>query len=125
MKNIEDRTNIKTFTIDPKGSLDFDDGFSIQEIDDKYLVSIYIANVPILLDHLKLWQHFTKRVSTIYLPNKKLPMLPNILSDTLCSLQENKKRLTFHLDIIINNKNEIETTKYGIYVIKCYKNFKY
>jgi exoribonuclease R len=89
------------------------------------LVSIYIANVTILLDNLNLWQHFTKRVSTIYLPNKKLPMLPNILSDTLCSLQENKKRLTFHLDIIINHKNEIETTNYGISVIKCYKNFKY
>jgi len=124
-KNIEDRTNIKTFTIDPEGSLDFDDGFSIQKIYDKYLISIYIANVPILLDHLNLWDHFTKRVSTIYLPNKKLPMLPNILSDTLCSLQENKKRLTFHLDIIINNKNEIESTNYGISVIKCYKNFRY
>lgn len=123
--SIEDRTLWDTFTIDPEGSLDFDDGFSIKILNDnKYLVSVYIANVPIMLDYLNLWSSITKRVSTIYLPNKKIPMLPNILSDTLCSLQENCRRITFHLDIIIND-NIIESYNFGVSVINCFKNFRY
>ncbi len=123
--SIEDRTSWNTFTIDPEGSLDFDDGFSIKILDDnKYFVSIYIANVPIMLDYLNLWSSITKRVSTIYLPNKKIPMLPNILSDTLCSLQEKCRRITFHLDIIFND-NMIESYNFGVSVINCFKNFRY
>ena len=79
--SLEDRTsNTTVFTIDPKGSIDFDDAFSIQkisqtqisqEITTNFRLSIYISNVPILLDTLQLWQSFGERISTIYLPDKK------------------------------------------------------
>ena len=56
---------------------------------------------------LKLWNSFTKRVSTIYLPDRKRPMLPTILSDTLCSLQENENRFALTMEIVINNDGTI------------------
>ena len=124
---IEDRTGQEwyIFTIDPNGSTDFDDGFSIKVLgEDSYLLSIYIANVSILLDELDLWETFSKRISTIYLPDKKRPMLPSILSDCLCSLQEKNSRLSFVLDIYINN-GVIERIKYLNCKIKVSKNYCY
>ena len=125
---IEDRTNIKDwyiFSIDPENCLDFDDAFSIKTIDtDKYLVSIYISNVSLLIDGLNLWNSFSERVSTIYLPDRKKPMLPTILSDSLCSLQENRKRLAFVMDFIIHN-GIIVSIKYSNVCIEVQKNFHY
>jgi exoribonuclease R len=105
-----DTTEWNIFSIDPENSVDFDDAFSIKYIDTndtnkkkKVLLSIYISNVTIWLDYLNLWKSFSRRISTIYLPDKKRPMLPTILSDCLCSLQENKKRIAFVLDILIED----------------------
>jgi len=123
---LEDRTNQEEwqiFSIDPENSVDFDDAFSIKTLENKnVLLSIYISNVCIWLDFLNLWESFSTRISTIYLPDKKRPMLPTILSDCLCSLQENKNRLAFLLDIIIDTgKNEIISMKYNNCII-CVKN---
>ncbi|NBP75731.1 MAG: RNB domain-containing ribonuclease, partial [Crocinitomicaceae bacterium] len=118
-------------TIDPKGSLDFDDAFSIKQLDNgNTLVSIYIANVTIWLDALNLWQSFSKRISTIYLPDKKRPMLPTILSDCLCSLQANSKRFAFVLDLELfenkeNGEIKINSYKFSNCLIKVFKNFVY
>lgn len=126
---IEDRTKWHTFSIDPQGSLDFDDAFSIKKIDNnRHMVSIYIANVAIWLDELKLWSAFSNRVSTIYLPDKKRPMLPNILSDCLCSLQANEERFAFTIDIIVENdlyQATIIDIKYSNTLIKIHKNYVY
>ena len=106
--NIEQRHDINIFTIDPEHSKDFDDAISIQETDDTYIISIYIANVAIWLDSMSLWESFTRRVSTIYLPDRKRPMLPTILSDGICSLVENRKRFALTMDIMLNKQtNEI------------------
>ena len=111
--NIEQRHNLNIFTIDPKSSKDFDDAASIQETDDRYIISIYIANVAIWLDTMSLWESFTRRVSTIYLPDRKRPMLPTILSDGVCSLVEERKRFALTMDIIIDkNTNEILDFKF-------------
>jgi hypothetical protein len=116
---IESRIDWHIFTIDPKGSLDFDDGFSIKQLDNgNTLVSIYIANVTIWLDALNLWQSFSKRISTIYLPDKKRPMLPTILSDCLCSLQAKAKRVAFVLDMEISAP---DNNQYGNVQIVSYK----
>jgi len=128
---IESRVDWHIFTIDPKGSLDFDDGFSIKCLDNgNTLVSIYIANVTIWLDALNLWQSFSKRISTIYLPDKKRPMLPTILSDCLCSLQANAKRVAFVLDLEIqndNNSNSVQIVKHNFSncLIRVAKNYIY
>jgi len=122
--SIEDRTLWKIFSIDPLNSLDFDDAFSIKKKGDVYQLSVYIANVPILLDFLGLWDSFSNRVSTIYLPDKKRPMLPTILSDCLCSLQEKTKRITFVMDFFIKD-GEIIDKKITNSFINIYKNYTY
>ena len=127
---IESRVDWHVFTIDPKGSTDFDDGFSIKCLDNgNTLISIYIANVTIWLDALNLWQSFSKRISTIYLPDKKRPMLPTILSDCLCSLQEKAKRVAFVLDIVLESDGEngynIGSYKFSNCLIMVAKNFVY
>jgi hypothetical protein len=130
---IESRVDWHIFTIDPKGSLDFDDGFSIKQLDNgNTLVSIYIANVTIWLDALNLWQSFSKRISTIYLPDKKRPMLPTILSDCLCSLQAKAKRVAFVLDMELsapdNNQYgnvQIVSYKFSNCLVRVAKNYVY
>ena len=123
---IEDRTSWKTFTIDPATSLDYDDGFSIKKLNNNQtLLSIYIANVTIWMDSLNLWSSFSQRISTIYLPDRKRPMLPTILSDCLCSLQSDAKRFAFVIDIILDDKLNISSIKYSNCLIKVFKNYAY
>jgi exoribonuclease R len=127
-KNIEDRTNQKewhVFSIDPESCLDFDDAFSIKKIDENTnLISVYISNVSIWIDALNLWDSFSKRVSTIYLPDKRRPMIPTILSEGLCSLQENVTRIAFTMNLYVVN-NEIVDIKYCNSFIKVFKNYVY
>jgi len=123
---LEDRSDWQVFTIDPDGSLDFDDAFSIKIGDNGHtLVSIYIANVPLCLDRLNLWSELTKRTSTAYLPDKKRPMLPVLLSDCLCSLQADAQRFAFTLDLEIDFMGEIVSRKFCNTIIKVFKNFAY
>ena len=123
---IEDRTEWKTFTVDPATSLDFDDGFSIRKLENNQtLLSIYIANVTIWMDSLNLWSSFSQRISTIYLPDRKRPMLPTILSDCLCSLQQNSRRFSFVIDILLDKDINIISVKYSNCLIKVFKNFAY
>ena len=123
---IEDRTKWSVFTIDPPHSLDFDDGFSIKELENgQHLLSIYISNVTIWMDVLNLWDSFSRRISTIYLPDRKRPMLPTILSDCLCSLQSNNLRIAFVMDLFIDANDEIVDITYSNSKIKVYKNYSY
>lgn len=125
--NIQDRTSERIFTIDSTKSSDFDDAISIKCItDDKseYIISIYISNVAIWMEELNLWNSFSERISTIYLPDRKRPMLPNILSDCLCSLQENNKRFTYCLDVYVKN-NIINKMEIINCLINVYKNYRY
>jgi len=124
---IEDRTKWQVFSIDPAGSIDFDDAFSVRQMgDDITMVSIYISNVTIWLDVLNLWEHLTNRVSTIYLPDKKRTMLPTILSDNLCSLLSKYTRYAFTMDVYISNTTfEICDIKYVNTKVRLYKNYVY
>ena len=131
--NIEDRRDQKVITIDPPNSVDFDDGFGIQpymngEVQEGWKITIYIANVFLWLETLELWKTFSHRVATIYLPDRKRPMLPTILSDTLCSLQENQDRFALAMDIYIDMKGDfIEDKKisYHNVLINVFKNYSY
>lgn len=125
--NIENRTHSHNiFTIDPSGSADLDDGVSIRMGDDgvTYVVSIYIANVTLWIDQLSLWDAFSTRVSTIYLPDKKRPMLPTILSDGLCSLHQGVRRLAFVLDLHVR-EDEIVDIGFRNAVVRVSTNFAY
>lgn len=124
--NIQDRRDQKPFSIDPPGSTDFDDAFSIHTTPTQTHVSIYIANVYVWLDTLNLWKSMTNRVSTIYLPDRKRPMLPSILSDQLCSLQQGQPRFAFAIDLIFeNDTKQIINTSFHQVLIQVEHNFRY
>ena len=124
---IEDRSAWQVFSIDPEGSVDFDDAFSVRQADnDIIIVSIYISNVTVWLDVLNLWEHLTSRVSTIYLPDKKRTLLPTILSDNLCSLLSKYTRYAFTMDVYISKTTfEIHDIKYLNTKVRLYKNYVY
>ena len=126
--NIQDRTDQSYWniiTIDPLNSLDYDDGFGLVKLDeDVSQLSIYISNVTIWMDILNLWNSFSQRISTIYLPDKKRPMLPTILSDCLCSLRQNVRRVAFVMDVFIKD-NDIINIKFCNAIIKVSNNYIY
>lgn len=122
----EKRHDINVFAIDPKCSKDFDDAFSIVEKENSTIVSVYIANVSFWLDIMDLWDSFSQRIATIYLPDRKRPMLPTMLSDALCSLIQGQVRYAFTLDIEFDNKTlEIKSYKFLNTSIILKKNFVY
>ena len=117
---------ITAITIDPQGTKDFDDAFSITSIPDgKTKVSVHIANVPYWLDTFHLWNYVT-RVSTIYLPNKTKPMLPPILSEEMCSLVQGKSRHVFTMEVILDTETgTILSTTFYCTQIKVSRNYVY
>ena len=118
--SIKDRRSNNIITIDPANSIDLDDAVGIHD----NVLSIYIANVPLLMDELQVWQSFSQRISTIYLPDRKCPMLPTILSEKLCSLLENEDRLAFCIDIKFEKDQIIDITFCNA-LIKVRKNYAY
>ena len=125
IENRIDKTIWKIFTVDPPKTMDFDDGFSIRTLNENQtLLSIYISNVSIWMDALNLWDSFSQRISTIYLPDRKRPMLPSILSDILCSLQKGSSRIALAMDIVIENE-KIISFKYCNCIIQVDKNYTY
>ena len=134
--NVEDRTKTNTleygyvydiFSIDPEGSKDIDDAMSILYMDNNSLkISIYIANVSLWMDILQLWDYISQRPATIYLPNHKLPMLPVLFSDNICSLLEGEKRFAFAMDIYVNQEDmSISGIEYKHVYISVNDNFRY
>jgi exoribonuclease R len=135
---IEDRTDTKkwfVFSVDPEKSTDLDDAYSVvilnnnsecnSDSDKEYLLSVYIPNVPIYMDILQLWDSLSERVSTIYLPNKKRPMLPPILSESILSLLSNSSpKCAFTMDIYIHH-NEITKIEFKNTIVKISKNYAY
>ena len=120
-----DRTHEPIFSIDSKETTDYDDAFSIiNNGDNSYKLSIYIANVPMWMEELALWNSFSERISTIYLPDRKRPMMPLSLSSCVCSLCEKVVRLAFAIDITIVNGEILGYTFSNTY-IKVYKNHVY
>jgi exoribonuclease R len=125
-KPIEDRRDYKIISIDPTDCKDIDDALGIRIVNGEIILSIYISNVPMMMEYLNLWDFFTNRVSSIYLPDKKLPMLPYILSDNVCSLKEGEDRVAFVLDVFINmHTYEILKVKHATVIIKVEKNYVY
>lgn len=127
--NICDRRSIQNiFTIDPNGSNDFDDAISIEYLKkvNQYKISVYISNVYVWLETLDLWKYMTASVSTIYLPNRRKPMLPVILSDNLCSLKEGDTRFAFCMDMIFDGGSFVlKSIEYNNVAIIVKKNYKY
>jgi exoribonuclease R len=115
---VVDLTHIDNIvSVDPEGCEDIDDAFSVRQIhDDLVQVSIYIANVPLWLSVLDLWKFVEgsegpNRITTVYLPDRKVPMLPTVLSEDLCSLKEGKLRYAF----VMHATFKVEGTSEGTF----------
>lgn len=125
---IYDRTDQsiwQIYTIDPVGSKDFDDAFSFKEENDTNTLSIYITNVAIWMNVMELWNSFSQRISTIYLPDRKRPMLPTIMSEFLCSLIQKQTRYTFTLDLVVDKEGNLKSHSFCNTKIRVSKNFTY
>ena len=126
-KKRRDFRNITTFTIDPEDAKDFDDALSFKKIDDQRIeVGVHIADVG----------HFVKEKSTIdneafqrgnsvYLVDRVIPMLPEKLSNVLCSLRPKEDKLTFSVVFKMNLNGEILDTWFGKTVIHSNHRFTY
>jgi len=122
---VELRQDWNIFSIDPDNCVDYDDAFGIRDVGGGVTcISIYISNVTLVLDKLKLWSEFANRVSTIYLPDKKRTMLPAVLSDDLCSLHAGQVRFALFMDIYLTDDG-IGKIEYGNAFIKLRRNFCY
>ena len=125
--HIQDDRSVRVISIDPPG-WDIDDAFSYEEYQRVHQQNVncdYIANV-LWLDYLDLWSSFSTRVATIYLPNKKRPMMPTLLSDVLCSLQEKQERLAFVLELIFDKDTmEVEEHRFYNAIVKVERNHAY
>lgn len=120
---IESKTKI--FAIDPKHSRDYDDAFSIEmHSRNDYTLCIYISNVSLWMEVLGLWDSFSNRVSTIYLPDKRRPMLPTCLSECLCSLVEKQVRFAFTCEMRVTDDTIVEKKYYNSAIV-VHKNFRY
>ena len=124
--NFEDRTDMNIIAIDPLGSSDFDDALGIIELaDNTHIISVYISNVIVWLEALNLFDSFTDRITSIYLPDTKRGMLPNILSDIFCSLVQDYKSMALAMDITLNENYEIESIDFKSCLISVTKNYVY
>ena len=122
---IEDRRSYPIISIDPPGCQDIDDAIGIRTTaNGETILSIYIANVAMMLEYLKLWPYLTDRIATLYLPHKKYPMLPPALSENICSLKEKEDRVAFVLDITIKCMS-VQSINYTSTIIKVEKNYAY
>ena len=127
-RTIEDHRTIgNVFTIDPEGCTDFDDAFSVIFEDRFATINVYIANVYLWLETYDLWEFVSERVSTIYLPDRKVPMLPPLLSDTLCSLKQGHDRFAFMMSLKydMTTKQHVGEPVYKNVLIRINKNYVY
>jgi ribonuclease R len=123
----KDFRDILTFTIDPVDARDFDDAISIRNLDNSYYeVGVHIADVS----------HFVKpgtamdaaayeRATSVYLPDRVCPMLPERISNELCSLRPDEDKYTFSVVFQINNRAEIKHTWIGRTLIHSNHRFTY
>ena len=123
----EDRTNRKVYTIDGDDAKDLDDGVFIEKInDDKYILSVYIADVSnYVKDGTALDDEAIKRGTSIYIPGTVLPMLPKKLSNGICSLNEGVERLSLAIDMQIDGNVNIVKSNIFKTVIKVTKRMTY
>jgi ribonuclease R len=127
IKRRKDCRNILTFTIDPVDAKDFDDAISIQKLkNDIYEIGVHIADVSYYVQpDTALDEEGYKRATSVYLPDRVNPMLPEKISNELCSLRPNEDKFTFSAIFQMNAKGEIKQHWLGKTVIHSDHRFTY
>ena len=126
-----------TFTIDPEDAKDFDDAISFQFFpsldkegqrgnEELYEIGIHIADVShYVKEDSALDQEAKSRGTSVYLVDRTIPMLPEVLSNDLCSLVPDKDRLTMSAVFVMNKNAKVKSAWFGRTVIHSKKRFTY
>ncbi len=116
-----------TFTIDPKDAKDFDDALSFTKLKNgNYEIGIHIADVSHYVQpNTIIDKEAYSRATSVYLVDRVVPMLPEILSNGACSLRPNEEKLTFSAVFEINEKAQIINEWFGRTVTYSDKRFAY
>ena len=116
-----------TFTIDPKDAKDFDDALSFTKLENgNYEIGIHIADVShYLQEKTILDDEAYDRATSVYLVDRVVPMLPEMLSNGVCSLRPNEEKLTFSAVFEINEKAQIVKKWFGRTVTYSDQRFAY
>jgi ribonuclease R len=126
-KNRRDFRGTFTCTIDPADAKDFDDALSIKKLDNgDFEVGIHIADVAhYVRPGTALDAEARHRATSIYLVDRTIPMLPEVLSNNVCSLVPNEDRLTFAAVFILDRKGNIKDEWFGRTIINSDRRFAY
>jgi len=127
IKNRRDMRDTLTFTIDPKDAKDFDDALSFKKLENgNYEIGIHIADVShYLQEGTILDEEAYKRGTSVYLVDRVVPMLPEVLSNFACSLRPNEEKYTFSAIFEINEKATVINQWFGRTVINSDQRFSY
>jgi len=123
----KDIRSIFTITIDPQDAKDFDDAISLQKLDNgNYEIGVHIADVSYYIEPgSALDNEAFQRATSVYLPDRVLPMLPERISNELCSLRPNEDKLTFSAIFNMTPKGEVKSFWLGRTVMHSNHRFTY
>jgi ribonuclease R len=127
IKKRKDFRNITTFTIDPFDAKDFDDALSFRKLENgNYEIGVHIADVTHYVRmNSALDKEAYDRATSVYLVDRTIPMLPEKLSNELCSLRPNEDKLTFAAVFEITDKAKVMKEWFGRTIIHSDKRFTY
>lgn len=127
VKNRKDFREVTTFTIDPADAKDFDDALSIRGLPNGNTeVGIHIADVTHYVQlKTALEEEAVERATSVYLVDRTIPMLPERLSNGLCSLRPNEEKLTFSAVFELDAQANIKSEWFGRTVIYSDRRFTY
>ena len=122
-----DMRKVLTFTIDPKDAKDFDDALSFQVLENgNYEIGVHIADVShYLKEGTILDDEAYKRATSVYLVDRVVPMLPEVLSNFACSLRPHEEKYTFSAIFELTPKAEVVNQWFGRTVIFSDQRFAY
>ncbi len=122
-----DMREVLTFTIDPKDAKDFDDALSFEVLENgNYQIGIHIADVSHYLQtDTILDEEAYNRATSVYLVDRVVPMLPEVLSNNACSLRPNEEKYTFSAIFELNDHAIIQDAWFGRTVINSNERFAY
>ena len=122
-----DMRDTLTFTIDPKDAKDFDDALSYKKLENgNYEIGIHIADVShYVQEGTILDDEAYQRATSVYLVDRVVPMLPEVLSNFACSLRPNEEKYTFSAVFEINEKAQVINQWFGRTVIHSDQRFAY
>lgn len=126
-KSRRDFRKVLTFTIDPEDAKDFDDALSIQKLEDGlWEIGVHIADVAHYVPvGSALDEEALKRATSVYLVDRTIPMLPEKLSNGVCSLRPNEDKLTFSTVFKMNDAGEVKDTWIGKTIIHSDRRYSY